>query len=369
MRVVIVDDAASVRKLCRILLEEANGENLAFLEAESAEKGLETCRAVSPDCVLLADRLPDMTGLEFLKRLRSYELGDTPATAVVMLAGLASEKDAVDAMKAGAQDYLVKDRITEEGLSAVIEKAVHRVSLLRALKSERDQLARSLAEKDVLLQEMHHRVTNNLQVIASLLHLQARSSADEAVSRALRESQGRVESMALIHEQLYATADLRQVDLAEHATVVSANLFSSYGVDPQQIARKVLIEPLPLGIERAIPAGLILTELISNALRHGFPGGRRGSVEIEVRRREGWVRLAVRDDGIGVPEGLELRRPKSLGLQIVGTLTRQLKGNLELDRSQGTTFRIEFPESASSVGNASLHSTNGATVSLGANPG
>jgi two-component sensor histidine kinase len=360
MKVVMVDDSAADRKLCRILLEEAHGSNLEFLEEGVAAKGLETCRAVSPDCVLLDYKLPDMTGLEFLTRLRADELGDSPVAAVVMLTGVASEQIAVEAMKAGAQDYLVKDRITAEGLSSAIEKATHKVALLRALKSERNQLAHSLAEKEVLLKEVHHRVKNNLQVIASLLRLQAKSSANEVVSRALQESQGRIESMALIHEQLYATDNLGEVDLAKHAAIVCANLFSSYGVDPQQISRRVLMEPTPVGVDRAIPAGLILNELISNALKYGFPDGRRGLISIEGGRHDGLVTLAVRDDGVGVPEGIELRRPKSLGLEIVEVLTRQLKGKFEFDRSQGTTFRIVFPESAADGPGSSLNAAHAA---------
>jgi two-component sensor histidine kinase/CheY-like chemotaxis protein len=362
MKVVIVDDSAADRKLCRFLLEEAHGSNLALWEEDVADKGLETCRAVSPDCVLLDYMLPDMTGLEFLTRLRADELADSPVAAVVMLTGLASEQVAVDAMKAGAQDYLVKDRITAEGLSSAIEKATHKVALLRALKRERDQLARSLAEKEILLKEVHHRVKNNLQVIASLLRLQAKSSGNEVVFRALQESQGRIESMALIHEQLYARENLGEVDLAEHAAIVSASLFSSYGVDPGQISRRVLMEPTPVGVDRAIPAGLILNELISNALKYGFPDGRQGSIWIEGGRQDGLVTLTVRDDGIGVPEETELRRPKSFGLEIVEVLTRQLKGKFEFDRSHGTAFRIVFPESAADRPGPSLNVTNAAAA-------
>jgi two-component sensor histidine kinase/CheY-like chemotaxis protein len=345
MKVVMVDDSAADRKLCRILLEEAHGSSLEFWGEGAAAKGLETCRAVSPDCVLVDYMLSDMTALEFLARLRLAEHTDVPGMAVVMLTGLASEQVGVDAIKAGAQDCLAKDRLTPEALSTAIETAMHKVSLLRALKDEHDRLERSLAERDVLLKEVHHRVKNNLQVIASLLRLQAKSSGDAALSQALRESQDRILAMALIHEQLYATESLREVDLAEHAALVSASLFRSYGVDPRRISRRVLMkETLPIGVDRAIPAGLILNELISNALKHGFPNGHRGSISIEGRRQDGWVTLAVRDDGIGVPEDLELQKPKSLGLEIVGTLTRQLKGTFELDRSQGTTFRIRFPE-------------------------
>jgi two-component sensor histidine kinase len=354
MKVVMIDDSAADRKLCRLLLEEAHGAQLEFFEAAGAQRGLETCRSVLPDCVLLDYKLPDMTGLEFLSRLRD-DTGEDSGVAVVMLTGMASEQVAVDAMKAGAQDYLVKGRITAEGLELAIQKATQKVGLLRALRAERDRLARSLAEKEVLLKEVHHRVKNNLQVVASLLRLQAEAFGDQTLATALRESQLRVESMALIHEELYESGDLREVDLGEHARLLLSNLFHAYGIDRTRIRGHVALDApsLVLGVDQAIPAGLILNELISNALKHAFPGERSGSLTIEGGLRGGRVVLEVRDDGAGLPEDFRPETPKSLGLQIVRILARQLKGSLEIVRGTpadpgeggphtGTLFRISF---------------------------
>jgi two-component sensor histidine kinase/CheY-like chemotaxis protein len=352
VKVVMVDDSAPDRRLYRLLLEEALGGRLQVWEEGMAAHGIETCRRVGPDCVLLDYKLPDMTGLEFLTHFHPAEPAEPPAFAVVMLTGLADEQVAVEALKNGAQDYLVKDRITAESLLAAVQRASEKVGLLRTLKAERDRLAESLAEKEVLLKEVHHRVKNNLQVIASLLRLQAGSFADPAMSAALRESQNRVEAMALIHEELYATNDLREVDLAEHAALLAGNLFRSYG-EPERIKMNIEVEKLRLGVDRAIPVSLILNELISNALKHGFPGGRAGSIAVRGHCRNGNIDLAVHDDGAGVPEGLEFAKTKSLGLEIVKILTRQLKGTFELERGDGgtgstapgTTFRILFPVS------------------------
>lgn len=345
----MVDDSAADRKLCRVLLEEAHGPLLEFFEASAAAPGLKKCREVAPDCVLLDYRLPDMTGLEFLTHLRD-DGGEHSGVAVVMLTGVASEKVAVEAMKAGAQDYLVKDRITSEGLELAIQKATQKTGLLRALKSERDRLARSLAEKEVLIQEIHHRVKNNLQVVASLLRLQAEALGDPQLVEALRESQHRVESMALIHEQLYESADLRRVDLAKHAEVLLSNLLHAYGVDPGRISGSVKLAhaTLLLGVDQAIPAGLILNELISNALKHAFPQNRSGSISVEGGSKGGRVALEVRDTGIGLPDHFRLHHSKSLGLRIVQILARQLKGTFEASSAEGTCFRIEFPEALKS---------------------
>ena len=293
-----------------------------------------------PDCVLLDYMLPDMTGLEFLKSLCSDQPVDSPGFAVVVLTGLASEQVAVEAMKAGAQDYLVKDRITAEGLGMAIEKATEKVGLIRALKAERDHLARSLAEKEVLLKEVHHRVKNNLQVIASLLRLKANRLDDERLALVLSDLDARCDA----RDYTRCRAD-REVDLANYASMLATNLFHSYAIDSARVSFRVAIPPLPLSVDRAIPAGLILNELLSNALKHAFPENRSGSVLIEGGRQNGTVVLAVRDDGVGIPEGVEPRRSGSLGLEIVTILSRQLKGVFEWERGHGTTFRVSFPES------------------------
>jgi len=207
-------------------------------------------------------------------------------------------------------------------------------------EAERDRLVRSLAEKEVLLKEVQHRVKNNLQVITSLLRMQEENTKYPQVAAALRECQHRVESMALIHEQLYESEDLRVIDIAANANLLLSNLLHSFGVDPARITGRVAIEPLLLGVDQAIPANLILNELISNALKHAFPGARTGAIVVDGHVANGDVHLSVRDDGIGIPDDLVIAN----GLRIVTILARQLKGALTYDRSSGTVFRVCFPK-------------------------
>ena len=210
------------------------------------------------------------------------------------------------------------------------------------------ELDQSLLEKDILLNEVHHRVNNNLQVIASLLRMQAETFPDAQVADALRESQARVDSMALIHAQLYNSVDWSAVNFAEYVALLTGNLFLSYGIEATRVAWRVDVSPFKLSVDKAIPAGLILNELISNALKHAFPKGRRGTLLITGDLRDGRIELCVEDDGTGVMEKKNPGARQSLGLKIVDILIRQLKGTLErpkasMDGTGGAIFRISFP--------------------------
>ncbi|HWZ33316.1 MAG TPA: histidine kinase dimerization/phosphoacceptor domain -containing protein [Bryobacteraceae bacterium] len=211
------------------------------------------------------------------------------------------------------------------------------------------ELSTSNGEKTILLHEVHHRVNNNLQVIASLLRMQAQSSGDSQLTDALRTTQLRVEAMALIHAQLYDAADLQQVDFAEYTARLADNLLLSYGVDRERIAMSVDINTVRLTVNQAIPSGLILGELISNAIKYAFPEQRRGSIRIEGGRRGNRIELVVRDDGVGVAQRPEPKRSSSRGLQIVKILCGQLHATLEQTRGDsepgpGTVFRISFED-------------------------
>jgi len=202
-----------------------------------------------------------------------------------------------------------------------------------------------LQEKDVLLKEVHHRVKNNMQVISSLLNLQSRRVKDPTVFEMFRESQRRIRSMALIHERLYQSSDLSQIEFSEYLRNLATHLFHSYQVDTSRVQLKIEAEEVHLNINTAIPCGLIVNELVSNALKHGFPEGRKGQLQIELRRipGDGCV-LGVTDDGVGFPEGLDFRKTETLGMQIISTLVEQIDGRLELNREKGTAFRLEFNE-------------------------
>ncbi len=209
-------------------------------------------------------------------------------------------------------------------------------------------LRAALSEKEVLLKEIHHRVKNNLQIVSGLLQLQAQSLQDSPAVYALRESQNRVESMSLIHKKLYISSDLEQVDAADYIQSLATSLLTTYQVSPGAIALHVDVEPVILSLDQGIPCGLIINELVSNALKYAFPTHQPGEIRIQLRQIGHELELIIQDNGIGLPDHLDLTHIQSLGLSLVYALsTEQLEGSLTVDRRQGTTFKIKFLESAS----------------------
>jgi PAS domain S-box-containing protein len=206
------------------------------------------------------------------------------------------------------------------------------------------QLTASLREKEVLLKEVHHRVKNNMQIVSSLLELQSDTLDDAALLTQFRDSQDRIRSMALIHETLYQSQDLARLDLARYIHTLSAQLVQSYNVDPQRITVHLQVESVILDIDQAIPCGLILNELLSNAFKYAFPPNRPGTVHVELHADTAQqVRLVVRDNGIGFPDAIDVHHTESLGLQLVAMLTEQLQGTIALERVDGTAFTLTFP--------------------------
>lgn len=209
-------------------------------------------------------------------------------------------------------------------------------------KQIEEKINRSLKEKDVLLQEIHHRVKNNLQIVSSLLSLQSRYIEETESMEIFRDSQSRIKSMALIHEKLYQTGDLTRIDLAEYIPDLLSDLFRSYGVNNNLIKFKVESENISLDINTAIPCGLIINELVTNSIKHAFPGLMAGEINVELTYEPDGLKMKVKDDGVGFPEEFNLNNIKTLGLQLVISLIKQLDGSIELLNESGTCFNIIF---------------------------
>ncbi|GAB4313297.1 MAG: hypothetical protein Kow0019_12670 [Methanobacteriaceae archaeon] len=202
----------------------------------------------------------------------------------------------------------------------------------------------SLKEKEMLLGEIHHRVKNNLQIISSLLNLQSIHIKDPYDRELFTESQNRVKSMAIIHEKLYQSQNFTQINLKDYTNSLLKDIMGSYMIDPDQIRFELDADNIELNLETAIPCGLILNELITNSIKHAFPSSTKGKVSIRFREKNGTYQMEVADDGVGLPEDLDLENPQTLGLELINNLVKQLEGVIELKTDQGTHFIIKFRE-------------------------
>ncbi len=195
----------------------------------------------------------------------------------------------------------------------------------------------------MLLKEIHHRVKNNLQVVSSLLYLQSQKLNDPEAQALFVESQNRICSMALAHEQLYRSQNLADVSLSEYVNNLVSHVQQAYMELETQHECRVVIENVALDIEKVVPCGLLITELLSNVFKHAFPDARCGSIQVTLARQGGRLLLTVADNGVGLPEKLDYRNAQTLGLQLVSALVEQLDGSLAVNNDAGARFTISFP--------------------------
>jgi len=210
-------------------------------------------------------------------------------------------------------------------------------------KQVEEQIRKSLKEKEVLLQEIHHRVKNNMQVISSLINLQSEYVKDKESLEMFKESRDRILSMAFVHEKLYQSEDLTRIDFDDYIRSITKHLFRTYFLDPNAVRLNVNCSDVFLDINKAVPCGLIINELISNAFKHAFPEGRKGEITIGFHPDgDNRLTLVVSDNGVGFPEDIDISDTETLGLHLISILVTQLKGTLEVERDRGATFKITF---------------------------
>jgi PAS domain S-box-containing protein len=211
------------------------------------------------------------------------------------------------------------------------------------LKRIQNTLESSVHEKEVLLKEIHHRVKNNMQIISSLLHLQALQSEDPLINEVLVESQSRVRSMSMVHEKLYKSVDLSKVSLADYINELAEELLHTWTGTKLQVNRHFNLNNIELSIEQAIPCGLLLNELISNAIKHGFNRHEAGNLYIRLYNENSHVCIEVANDGTKLPETFDFKQTETLGTQLIDSLTEQLMGTIVFERDPITKFTVKFP--------------------------
>jgi PAS domain S-box-containing protein len=219
---------------------------------------------------------------------------------------------------------------------SVVENITERKKAEEALKA-------SLKEKETLLQEVHHRVKNNMQVINSLLKLQSNNIEDAKTKEILKDSQSRVYAMSAVHETLHGSGSLSEIDLQSYLSKITTSIFQTYSTDSRRIELNSDIKNSPIILNQAYPLGLIINELISNSLKYAFPDEREGKINVNLKKQDKELELTIMDDGVGVPDNFDWKNPKSLGLKLVRTLVEnQLDGSIDMESNNGTKFTIKF---------------------------
>lgn len=364
---IVDDDLALLQALPETLQLRMGG--VTVHSTDSAEAALARIAVTDYDAIICDSKMPGMDGLALLAEIRAVR----PNTPTLLITGHGEHDLAVQALRGGAYDFIQKpldrdyfvaslhraiqmrqlsrqveeQRLAWERHADELEQMVEARTrqLLEANRAAEEQIQRALNEKEILLKELHHRVKNNLQIICSLLYLQSIHTQDVQARELFAESQRRVRSMGLIHESLYRTGNPARIDVANYIHNLCTYLMHSYGVHTDRIRLDLRIDEDFLSLDVAIPCGLILNELVSNCLKHAFPAGQAGEISIEFRsdHHRHFV-LIVGDNGVGLPEEVDIHHTDTLGLQLVSTLIHQLDGRIELDRHRGTTFTIAFGE-------------------------
>lgn len=301
--------------------------------------------------ILLDYRLPSMNGMEILFKIQELQ----KELAIIFLTIETGIELVVDAMKHGAMDFMPKTNRFYEGLPSMVEKvyALHRAriekkhieqKLMESEKRAAEELRKSLHEKELLLREIHHRVKNNLSLISSLLHFQERLPQSETIRPLLANTRSRIKAMALVHDKLYNNTDLAHINFSDYCRDLARFLFQTFPLPyGRQIEFTLDVEKAVLDIDMLIPCGLIINELVTNSIKHAFPPEIDSpAIHISFHSEDGYYFLKISDNGIGLPEKIDLNPTKTLGLFVLQSLVEQLEGTLDIQRNSGTTFSIRF---------------------------
>jgi len=340
--VLFVDDNETIRQLYRRILEKH--VNYLYI-AENGFHGLELYQKYKPDLVITDMVMPVMNGLEMVKEIKKI----APEAKFVVMSAYSEKDSFVESIHLGVDGYLMKPVEAKKLLSLIDEFAgitLMKWELERKEKKRQEAeeyLKKSLAEKDVLLREVHHRVKNNMQIISSILSMQSRNIDEPRLKEVLQESQNRIHSMALIHENLYNHKSLANIMFSSYVKSLTGNIARTYASQQANIQFDYQIDDAYLPMDIAIPCGLIINELISNSFKYAFANKSKGTISIHFNNIiDDEFELTVSDNGIGIPSNINITKTKSLGMKILHKLVQQIEGELQSDFSNGTKFTIKF---------------------------
>ncbi|MBF0568442.1 MAG: response regulator [Nitrospirae bacterium] len=370
-KILILDDEQIV---IDAITKNLSRRNYEIYSGKDGKEGLALYHEINPILIILDLRMPVMDGVEFLRKIN---LSPSDSCSVIVLTGHGSDEEMERCFELGISAFLRKPFNIYE-LLGIVSHSIALKKIEKELRSYRDHLeelvekrtvelqatndmlqkeivertnaevlaTRSLRDKEVLLREIHHRVKNNLQIVSSLLDLQTKYIKDPETLDMFKDSQNRLKTMALLHEKLYQSDNMAEIDFAKYLTNLLDHLYRSYCIDTSCILMTTDIEKATIGLDTAVPCGLIVNELVSNSLKHAFKGQQGGRLSVSLLKLDdGRFKLTVSDTGVGLPDGIDLKNSKTLGLRLVNALViEQLEGTLEFDTDNGTSFWIVFRE-------------------------
>lgn len=369
IKVLLIEDNLADIVLIKEMLKESVNTTFKLYDVRYLNEGLKYLEENEIDVLLLDLNLPDSQGLNTFQKANEK----APNVPIIILTAFDDEYTAVEAVKGDAQDYLTKGKVDSGLLTRSVSYAIERKQIeielkkyqehleelvkertyelqksneklkreIKARKKAEEEIRASLNEKKILLEEIHHRVENNLITVSNLIGLEYTLTDKEPIE-IYQESQNRVKAIALIHETLSKSEDFAVIDFARYTDELVKHLFKSYAIDPDLIKVNIEINGILLDIDTAIPSGLILNELISNSLKHAFKNKSQGEINVKLSLNHDNFELTVSDNGIGLSEELDYIYAETPGLQLVNALVRQLDGIIELETNGGTTFKITF---------------------------
>lgn len=337
-----VEDNDTLRFLYNKLLA---GKVRSFYIAENGQEGLEQYRLHKPDLIITDISMPVMDGLQMISHIKR----ENPEVKVVVMSAYSIKEYFLEAINLGVNGYLIKP-VEATRLFSIIADLAGQILMRQQLEEKEshrrqaeENLKRSLGEKDILLREVHHRVKNNMQIISSILRMQQRQMSDPEMITALEESQNRIRSLALIHENLYRSENVANILFSNYATSLANNLARSFADKQGRVSFRFDIPEVYLPLDIGIPCGLIINELISNAFKYAFADVEKGVISISLKQQaDGRYHLTVHDNGSGLPAGEPPEKNSSLGMKIISKLAQQIGGTLKYEYCKGAKFTIDF---------------------------
>lgn len=355
--ILVVDDSKSSLLLLTKILASGGYHVLPASDAIMAFYNLEHHTV---DLIVLDIQMPETDGFTLCGQIKEVE--KWALIPVIFISSLTDVKDKLRAFQVGGADYVAKPFYPEEVIARVknqlhikmlelkltdsnknLEEKVKKRT--QELQKTNNRLKRSLKEKEILIQEIHHRVKNNMAIISAFLNLQSQYILNDQDQQLFQESQDRIRTMSLVHEELYKSKDFTKIDLEEYVTNLVSNLCYSYAVAQTNVNMVVEISNISLNMDTTLPLGLILNELVTNSLKYAFKDKTKGTISIKAKKTGNkQYTMEVTDNGIGLPDNFDITKTPSLGLQIVNNLIHQLEGTLSWTNQKGTSYVITFAE-------------------------